>query len=90
MMEYYIITKAHEALWPRGVMLFWAADEKGYSSFLEKAGRYDEARAEAICKFSPDARMVPCEVIEGKAIRVVDYDLWHVYGKDEYKHATNS
>jgi hypothetical protein len=38
--EYYIITKAHEALWPRGVMLFWAADEKGYSAFLEKAGRY--------------------------------------------------
>jgi len=88
MKEYYIITKAHDALWPRGVMLFWAADQKGYSTSLEMAGRYTAERAESICKFSPDARMVPCEVLEAKAIRVVDYDLWRLYEKDEYKHPT--
>jgi hypothetical protein len=83
--EYYLITKAHEAIWPRGVMLFWAKDERGYSTSLELAGRYDEERAEAICKFSPDTWMVPCEALEAKAIRVVDYDLYHIFTKEEYK-----
>lgn len=86
MKEYYIITKAHEALWPRGVMLFWAANRQGYSTPLELAGRYSQDEAESICKFSPGAWMVPCEELESKAIRVVDYDLYHVYTKSEYKH----
>ena len=32
--------------------------------------------------------MVPCESLEAKAIRVVDYDLYHIFAKDEYKHPT--
>jgi hypothetical protein len=73
--EFYIITTAHKALWPGGVILFWAAERSGYSTFLEKAGRYSEADATDICKSSiSQSFMVPCEEIESQAVRVVDID----------------
>ena len=78
MKEFYIITTHHEALWPRGVLLFWAANRSGYSSFLEKAGRYSEEEARKICTHRGEYTlvdfMVPCEVIEAQAVRVVDID----------------
>jgi hypothetical protein len=77
--EYYILTKAHEALWPGGVILFWAADWSGYSSFLEQAGRYSFDEAKEICNTRdrhcpPLDFMVPCEVVDAQAVRVVDID----------------
>jgi hypothetical protein len=33
--QFYIVTKAHEAIWPRGVLLFWGPDSNGYSTTLE-------------------------------------------------------
>lgn len=77
--EYYILTKAHEAIWPRGVILFWAANEAGYSTTLELAGRYSEESANNICKRRDNGIwkqdfMVPCEVIDAQAVRVVDID----------------
>lgn len=78
MNDFYIITTHHEALWPRGVLLFWAANRNGYSSFLERAGRYSEEEAKKICAAPRGDRyvdyMVPCEVIEAEAVRVVDID----------------
>lgn len=78
MNEFYIITTHHEALWPRGVLLFWAANRSGYSTFLEKAGRYSEEEAKDICthrgKDTLVDFMVPCDVIEAQAVRVVDLD----------------
>jgi hypothetical protein len=75
--EYYILTKSHEALWPRGVILFWAANEAGYSTTLELAGRYSEESANNICKRRDSGIWqqdfaVPCEVVEAQAVRVVD------------------
>jgi len=85
MKEYYIITTHHEALWPRGVLLFWAANRSGYSTFLEKAGRYSETEAKDICAHRGDVQvdfMVPCEQIEALAVRVVDIDnLYELAGK---------
>lgn len=74
--EYYIITTRHAALWPRGVLLFWAENQKGYSSFLEKAGKYSEQEAKSICGNGPKQTefMIPCNKIEEVAIRVVDLD----------------
>jgi hypothetical protein len=77
--QYYIITTAHEAIWPGGVLLFWAANECGYSTFLEQAGRYSEEQAKKICKsrdsvIGQEDFMVPCEAVEAEAIRVVDID----------------
>ena len=72
--EFYIATTKHEALWPRGVILFWAANERGYSSFLEKAGRYSKEEAEQICKPDSNHFMIPCEAVEAQAVRVVDID----------------
>lgn len=77
--EYYILTKAHEALWPRGVILFWAANEAGYSTTLEHAGRYSEEKAKRISKprdrgIGQEDFAVPCEVVEAQAVRVVDID----------------
>lgn len=77
MKEFYIITTHHESLWPRGVLLFWAANRSGYSSFLEKAGRYSQEEAKSICEFRGGDYMVPCEQIEEMAVRVVDYDKLH-------------
>ena len=79
-LEYYIITTAHTAIWPGGVILFWAANREGYSTFLEKAGRYSEAEAKEICTFRHRNTadqvdfMVPCEEVEAQAVRVVDID----------------
>lgn len=77
--EFYIITTAHEAIWPRGVLLFWAANQNGYSTSLEGAGRYSEVEARDITRkrrdgWKPLDFMVPCEEIEAAAIRVVDID----------------
>lgn len=77
--EYYIVTTAHRAIWPTGVLLSWAANQSGYSTFLEKAGRYSEREAREICKprdsqCPPVDFMVPCEVVEAHAVRVVDID----------------
>jgi hypothetical protein len=77
--EFYIVTTAHEAIWPRGVILFWAANESGYSTSLEHAGRYSEDQAKKITSlrrddWKPLDFMVPCEVVEAAAIRVVDID----------------
>ena len=80
--EYYILTKAHEALWPRGVILFWAANEEGYSTTLEHAGRYSEEEAKRISKardsgIGQEDFAVPCEVVEAQAVRVVDIDKFY-------------
>lgn len=79
--QYYIITTAHQAIWPGGVLLFWAANHSGYSTFLEKAGRYSEDEARKICKprdkgIGLQEFMVKCEVVEASAVRVVDLDLF--------------
>lgn len=73
--EYYIATKAHEAIWPRGVVLFWAPNGSGYSTCLERAGRYSEEDAKKITHHHGIDFMIPCEVVEQHAIRVVDIDL---------------
>jgi hypothetical protein len=78
---YYIATTSHAALWPRGVILWWAPDHSGYSTFLEKAGKYTEAEARRIVTKSEDHPqtdwMVPVETADGAAIRVVDLDRLH-------------
>jgi hypothetical protein len=77
MSEYFIVTTAHKGIWPRGVVLFWAADRGGYSTFLEMAGRYSEADAKDICNSRGHVQedfMVPCELVEREAVRVVDLD----------------
>lgn len=77
MSEYFIVTKAHDAIWPRGVILFWAANRSGYSTTLELAGRYSESEAKDIChsrgRIQEDF-MVPCDLVERNAVRVVDLD----------------
>ena len=73
-MDYYIITKNHKALWPRGVLLFWGANQRGYSTFLEGAGRYSEAEAKEIHNPEHGNYMVPCWKIDAQAVRVVDID----------------
>jgi len=76
MKEYYIVTKAHSAIWPGGVLLFWAANRCGYSTFLEAAGRYSEEEARDICHCRGGEQMdfpVPCDLVEKEAIRVVDF-----------------
>jgi hypothetical protein len=66
-------------MWPRGVCLFWAANQSGYSTTLEFAGRYSEEDAHNIVKrrnsgiWKQDF-MVPCEVVDAQAVRVVDID----------------
>ena len=88
MKEFYIITTAHKAIWPGGVLLFWGANKSGYSTFLEQAGRYSEEEARKIAKprdsgFPPVDFMVPCEEIEAQAIRVVDADKFRSFtGKE--------
>jgi hypothetical protein len=76
--EYYILTKAHEAIWPQGVILFWAENHNGYSTFLEKAGKYSEEEARDICRirgdYGPVDFMVPCEIVDAQAVSVVDID----------------
>lgn len=77
MKEFYIITIAHKALWPRGVLLFWGPNNHGYSTCLEQAGRYSEEEAKEIVKprdkgHAPVDFMVPCEQVEAQALRVVD------------------
>jgi hypothetical protein len=85
MKEYYILTKAHEALWPRGVCLFWAANESGYSTSLENAGRYPEEAERGICRLRDSVGqtdfMVPCEVVEQQSVRVVDIDKFEKLAK---------
>ena len=89
--EYYILTKAHEALWPRGVILFWAANQSGYSTTLEFAGRYSEEEAKKISKprdrgIGQEDFMVPCEIVEAHAVRVVDIDKFdQLAGEGEKK-----
>lgn len=72
--DYYIITTNHESLWPRGVLLFWGPDHRGYSSFLEKAGRYSEEAAKEIVSFRGGDYMVPCDLVDAQSVRVVDID----------------
>jgi hypothetical protein len=79
MKEYYILTKAHEALWPRGVCLFWAANYSGYSTTLEYAGHYSEEEAKKISKprdsgLGQEDFAIPCEIVDSLAVRVVDID----------------
>ena len=81
--QYYILTKAHKALWPRGVILFWAENRGGYSTFLEKAGRYSEDEAKSICGLRGQDYMVPCDVIEAQSVRVVDIDKFNDLVKEE-------
>ena len=91
MKEYYILTKAHKSLWPRGVCLFWAANEEGYSATLEYAGRYSEEEAKGISKprdrgIGQEDFAVPCEVVEAQAVRVVDIDKFNeLAGGDKKK-----
>jgi hypothetical protein len=76
MRQYYILTKAHKAIWPGGTILFWGPDEKGYTTMVERAGKYSEAHALRIVA-TRDGKsdfMVPCEVVEAAAIQVVDID----------------
>lgn len=75
-MEYYILTKAHEAIWPGGVILFWGPDEKGYTTMVEKAGKYSEAHSKRVVagRDGKSDFRVPCEVIEAATISVVDID----------------
>lgn len=79
--EFYIITKAHEAIWPRGVILFWGPNHSGYSTTLELAGRYNREEAESICNVRPQGSepldfMVPCSVVKQASRRIVDIDLF--------------
>ena len=80
--KYFILTKAHEAIWPRGVILFWGPNSNGYSTTLELAGRYTKDEAESICKLRPQSGnpldfMVPCETVEAQSRRIVDIDQFN-------------
>jgi hypothetical protein len=77
--QFYIVTKAHEAIWPRGVLLFWGPDSNGYSTTLEHAGKYSREEALKICRLRPQMGkpldfMIPCEAVDASAVRVVDLD----------------
>ena len=75
MVEFYIVTRAHDSIWPGGVVLFWAANSSGYSTTIEGAGKYAEDEAKHICKHPRSMDfMVPCEVAESACVRVVDID----------------
>ena len=54
--------------------LFWKPKSCGYTRIIEKAGKYSEEEAKKICRLRGEEFMVPCELIESKAIRVVDFD----------------
>jgi hypothetical protein len=83
---FYIATKNHEALWPRkmtsakgrktfvGVVLWWAPNSEGYSTFLDGAGKYTREEAEGIVSRRGGDFMVPCAVAEASTVRVVDID----------------
>lgn len=74
--QFYVATLSHDALWPRGVILWWAANRSGYSSFLEKAGKYSREEAQSIVSHRGGDFMVPCATADSKAVRVVDLDLF--------------
>ncbi len=80
--KFYIMTRAHKSIWPKGVILFWASDQAGYASTLELAGRYSREEAESICSTriqgaTPVNFMVPCAKVEAEARRIVDIDLFN-------------
>lgn len=82
--QFYVLTKAHEAIWPRGVILFWGPNRSGYSTTLELAGRYSKDEAESICKVRPQGSeqidfMVPCSTVEQASRRIVDLDLFKTW-----------
>jgi hypothetical protein len=77
--EYFIITCAHESIWPKNVLLYYAPDEKGYSTTLEGAGRYSEEQARKIAKprdshLPPMEFMVACAQVEAHSASEIDRD----------------
>lgn len=55
-MEYLIFSQKHTG---PDMALFWRPGSKGYTTRLEEAGRYSEAKAEQICQPGSDSFMVP-------------------------------
>lgn len=71
--SYYLATTAHESVWPKGVILWWAPDQRGYSTTLNFAGRYTKAQATGLV--NEHTFMVPVARAESASRRIVDLEL---------------
>lgn len=68
--EPYLIVSEHLPTQEEDLLLFWAPDSRGYVTDLDKAGRYDEARAREITA-SGTQRMIRESEALAKSRRVV-------------------
>jgi hypothetical protein len=81
--EYYIVTTTQAD----GCLMYWRPKECGYTRYIELAGRYSEDSAKKIVRMrtgddhEPVEYMIPCELIEKEAMRVVDYDRLESFSK---------
>lgn len=68
--EYHIVTES-----PHGsdYALFWRPNRRGYTRIIDEAGRYSWDEAKAICKLRGEEVMVRCDLVNKRAIRVVDH-----------------
>ena len=69
--QYYILTTAHGG---HNVALFWGPDSGGYEKNIDKAGRYSKEEADRIVRLRGAEFMIPCEVVESRAVRMVYWD----------------
>lgn len=54
------------------VLLWWGPDRSGYTTVLDRAGRYSEAQARSIAKgHAADVVAIPCHEADARAIRTV-------------------
>jgi hypothetical protein len=80
--EFYILSLK----WTRGdLVTWWAPNNSGYTTVLERAGRYSKADVDAEAGYYNDGvntMAIPCEVVEKHAQRVVMADsLTKLIGK---------
>lgn len=66
--EFYIVSLAERG--HGDVLLFWKPDAAGYTTDVDRAGRYTAAEA-CRCECDGKAKAVPCREVETRAMRVV-------------------
>ena len=77
--QYYILTTAHGG---HDIALFWGPDSGGYETIIDNAGRYSKEEADRIVKLRGEEYMIPCEVVEARAVRMVPWDLIREFIKE--------